>query len=67
MGLSKSDSKIKMLEPDLDVGDLQCLGCFEYKNVLYKIFPWAYCYECAEAILRRERFKREEEEWNKID
>lgn len=67
MGQSKNSKRIPMLDTNKDVGDLQCVGCQEYRSVLYKIFPWAYCYECAEAILRRERFEREEKEWNKKD
>ena len=63
MAQSKSKPP-KFLEVDRSAGELQCVMCQEYKPVLYKVFPWLYCYDCAEAHLRRERFKQEEKEWN---
>lgn len=39
-------------------------GCEAIELEVVKKF-FLYCKECAEAEKRRERFKREEEEWNR--
>lgn len=50
---------------DDQAGSMICLECGQTPRELLNIDGLYYCTECHEANERRQRFKDEEEEWNK--
>lgn len=53
-----------LAEADKNATSLVCEECGTEAPKLYSCDVFLYCVNCAEAHLRRERFKREEDEWN---